>query len=271
MKKLGVLGVALLVAMGLALAAGPAAFASTAVHCPPTGTDDLQAAMNSAPAGSQILIYGTCTGNFTVPKDLTLVGENAVLDGNNSGTVLTVPAGVTAVVDYLTIQHGDAGQGGGILNEGTLTLNSATVSNNNLAGGGDGAGIFNDHGTLTLRSSTVADNSTQGGSGGGVFNNIGTINVVGSSISNNRASEGGGFFNEGTLTISSSTVSGNVAFNGDGGGILNEFSQLTLKSSTVTGNSASMDGGGIWTLSPPPPTLRGTAISGNSPDDCVGC
>ncbi|MBV8386589.1 MAG: hypothetical protein JO155_07345, partial [Acidimicrobiia bacterium] len=123
MKKLTVLGAALLVGLGLTVTVGPTAFAAITVHCPASPPNDLQTVMNNAPVGSQINISGTCIGNFTVPKKLTLVGQGAVLDGNHTGTVLTVASGVTAVVDYLTIQNGNSGgSGGGISDEGTLTL-----------------------------------------------------------------------------------------------------------------------------------------------------
>ena len=156
MKKMVMFGLALLAALAVALVGATPALAATAVHCPPTGGDDLQTVMNNAAPGAQILIYGTCTGNFTVTKNLTLVGEKGVLDGNNSGVVLTVNTGVTVVVDYLTIQHGNAVKGAGAYNSGTMTLNGSTVSGNSASAGG--GGIYN-NGTATLKSSAVSGNT----------------------------------------------------------------------------------------------------------------
>ena len=54
----------------------------------------------------------------------------ATLDGADSATVLTEISGVSARLDLLTIQHGSAGRGGGggILNDGTVTLNFSRVT-----------------------------------------------------------------------------------------------------------------------------------------------
>jgi hypothetical protein len=288
MKKLAILGSVLLMALGLALAGAPSALASTVVHCP---TDDLQAALNSAPAGSQIIIYGTCTGNFTVPTNVTLVGENAVLDGNHSGTVLTVNSGVTAEVDYLTIQNGSHE---GIINRGTLTLKDATVSSNTTAstGGGifnqlavstltlkastvsgntarnDGGGIANNGGTVTVTSSTVSGN-TANDVGGGIFNNGGpsTLTITGSTLYNNTARvNGGAVSNVGTTTITGSTVYDNTA-GSDGGGIDIGNGTVSLTSSTVTNNTAATDGGGIFNAGTA--ALRGSSVSANTPNNCA--
>ncbi len=51
--------------------------------------------------------------------------------------------------------------------------------------------------------------------------------------------------NEGTLAVSSSTISGNNTWNGDGGGILNNYT-LFFSLSTLSGNHAAFDGGGIF-------------------------
>ena len=104
MRKLGILGSALLLALGLATVGTPSVLASTAVTCPPGS--NLQNAINAAPSGATLNITGTCTGNFTISgKNLTFVG--GTLDGNNSGTVLTVNSGATAVLKDVTVQHGN--------------------------------------------------------------------------------------------------------------------------------------------------------------------
>jgi len=132
---------------------------------------DLQSAINSAPSGATLQVYGTCSGNYTLNQNLTLVGhQTAVLDGQGSGTVLTVAAGATAQVTNFTITSGDALSGGGVNNSGTLTLTRDTVTN---SFGSSGGGIFNS-GSLTLNGTTVSLNQS-GGFGGGV----GAYNVGG--------------------------------------------------------------------------------------------
>jgi hypothetical protein len=127
--------------------------------------------------------------------------------------------------------------GGGILNEGTLSLTNCTVSGNttDIAGGG----IWNGA-TLTLANSTVSENIA--GDGGGIYNN-GTLTLTNSTVSGNTAWAGGGLGGgEGvnlysTSTLINSTVSGNTARSGEGGGILNAGT-LALINSTVSGDIA---------------------------------
>jgi hypothetical protein len=228
------------------------------------------------------------SGELLIRKNLTIAGPGAgelTVSGNNASRVFEVtktPNSVT--LSGLTISKGVAngvglaGEGGGILNHGTLTVSAGTLSGNSAAQGG---GILND-GTMTVSHSTLTGNSS--GQGGGILND-GTLTVSGSTLSSNGSlglSYGGGIFNFGTLTVSGSTLSGNSAWRGGGiwnggtatvsdgstlfgnsastgGGILNDGT-LTVSNSTLTGNSASY-GGGInnqGTL-----TVSGSTLSGN--------
>ena len=128
---------------------------------------------------------------------------------------------VHAAISGMTIRHGNInGDGGGIFQNGMLTVTNSIVSGNAAS---NGAGIFFQNGsTLTLTNSIVSGN-TASSSGSGIFNS------------------------GGTLTVTDSTVSGNTA-PGSGGGILNSNGgSLTITNSTVSENGASGTGGGIWT------------------------
>ena len=167
----------LLAGLAVALTAPPAS-ASTEVTCP---HDNLQAAINAAAPGATIEVSGTCTGHFTITKDLTIQGQPATtLDGGGTGIVVTVDQGATAVLDTLTIQHGDGFIGGGIFNGGAVTLEDSTVSGN----------------TATLSH------------GGGIYN-TGAVTLKDSTVSGNTARFAGGIANQGTVTLTDSTVSGN--------------------------------------------------------------
>ena len=85
--------------------------------------------------------------------------DQLTVSGNNNssvGSVFTVNSGAVATLYGLTIANGSAtGNGGGIHNSGTTTLQNCFVMNN-AAPSGYGGGIFNG-GTLNLLDSTVAE------------------------------------------------------------------------------------------------------------------
>ena len=195
----------------------------------------------SCPAKSPI----TLTSTISINQNLTITGPGAstmVVSGDNAVEVFAVNSG-TVTISGLTIENGvSPAGGGGILNDGTLTINSSTVSGNTDNGeSGGGGGILNE-GTLTINSSTVSGNTANDYPGGGIFNFTGT------------------------LTINSSTVSGNTVNGFPGGGIGNFSGFLTINSSTVSGNT-SVEGAGIISVVPPrsappswPPTRGGTVL-----------
>jgi hypothetical protein len=119
--------------------------------------------------------------------------------------IFTVPAAVTVSISDLTITNGVVNEGGGIWNQGSLTLNNATISGN--GGGVGGGGIYN-RGTLTLNNATVSRNGAR--DGGGIYNALGgslTLNYA--TVSDNTSASydllggglGGGVYNGGTLTL----------------------------------------------------------------------
>lgn len=145
------------------------------------------------------------------------------ISGNNASLVLFVSDGTTVSISDITITGGNSsgGDGGGIQNRGTLTVNNSTITGNVAR---FGAGIANINGTLFVGNSTISGNSVSGNNadGGGLANFSGTMTVTNSTISGNSATdEGGGIVNIGnTLTVNSSTICNNSAVGG-GGGIFN--------------------------------------------------
>ena len=257
------------------------------------GATPLATAITAANAGDTINVWGTCTGNFTVSKNLTLKGQNknAILDGNESGTVLQITDGTTTV-DGLKITNGVADVsspdnnglccvGGGIAisgpTAGARVLNSLVTGNSASLFGG---AIDVDEGTLDLVNSTVSANTAVSGSGG-IDTDFGTVTLTGSTVSGNTVTNGsaGGIWNfGGTVTLNNSTISGNSASRPSpdlvarGGGVRNELSQATLTLSgttTITGNHAE-EGGGISNLSSATVLASNWtgSISGNTPDQC---
>jgi len=203
------------------------------------------------------------TGDLDILDDLTIIGKGAkktFINGNKIDRVFHVIGNVKVNINDITIQNGLSDSGGGIYNEGTLTITYSTVSNNSAYGidFAFGGGIYN-YGTLMINKSTVSNNMVTADSprGGGIYNR-GTLTITKSDFSNNSASGvwyavGGSIYNEsGTLTITKSTVSNNSASGIDyavGGAIHNSIGTLTITKSTVSNNSASgadnVRGGGI--------------------------
>jgi hypothetical protein len=231
------------------VAAAGASPAGITVNCP---TDNLQDAIDSAAAGSVLLVDGTCTGNFYIVKNLTLSGP-AILDGGGIqttyGATLNVISG-TVILNNLVIQNGVGidGLGGGLWNSGQLTLNHSTVTHNTAYGVG---GVFN-MGQLTLNGSTVSNNTATNGNGGGIFN-------CGASLHDYGLCTGA----PGSLTLNYSIVSNNVGGSGDGGGIANDGQAvMTLNGSIVSGNTTGGNGGGIENHGTA--TLNFSTVSGNA-------
>ncbi len=133
---------------------------------------------------------------------------------------------------------GNGGRGGGgIKNEGVLTITESTFSGNFALEVG-GGGIWN-RGDLTISNSTFFDNSAVS-TGGGV-RNFGTLSVTNSTFSGNRGGggdEGGGIQNDGgILTVTHSTFSDNRGGH-TGHGIVNGGGSLHLTNSLFTNNAS---------------------------------
>jgi hypothetical protein len=207
------------------------------------GAQSLQQAVDTAAAGDTLIVKGTCFGNSSIDKNLTLEGVTnkafgiATLDGSGFGGTVLTDNNATVAIKGLTIASGTTGGIGNSCCSGSLTLTDSIVSGNT------DAGIRNLGGRITLVTSTVRDNA-----GGGIDNLGGRITLTDSTVSGNTATaSGGGINNAGLLTLTNSTVSGNRA-SGGGGGIFNSgepgFTGLTLTNSIVSGNTAGLLGGG---------------------------
>ena len=176
------------------------------------------------------------------------------VDGGRGYCLFTVDKGATVEISGLSLAKGNNDSpvadddGGGIFNNGTLTIDSCTLSGNDA--GESGGGIFN-AGTLTVSNSMFVNNLAANGEGG-ALSNAGTMTVSNCILSGNATDDAGGgaIYNSGTLTISGSTLSGNAgAFFG---GAIDNTGNLTVSNSTLTGNSATLggSGGGIFNAGP---------------------
>lgn len=220
----------------------------------------LRGAIAEANAGDtiQFSITGTITldpslGPLIIPKseNLTINAANddgssrISVSGNNKVQDFWVQAGANATLVGLKIIQGKADSGGGVLNDGTLTIRSCTLSGNTAKR--NGGAIAND-GTLTIRSSTLSGNSA--GRNGGAIANLALLDST-----------------TGTLTMRNSTLAGNTA-GGNGGGLSN-FGTARIENSTIANNSAFYYGG-IDLHGSSRTFLANTIIARNNPFDIGG-
>jgi CSLREA domain-containing protein len=227
----------------------------------------------AAGSGADVITFSV-SGTISMPTgaviagDLSILGAGAIaVDGANSIQVFAIPGG-TVTLSGLTITGGDAFFGAAVFNDGAIvTVTDSTISGN-TAGVGGGGGIYN-NGTMTITNSTITANSASG-PGGGIFNN-GPLTIADSTISGNTAGDAGGgiYNNSGTLAITDSTISGNTA--GDsGGGVYNASNTVTVTGSTISGNAAGTTGGGIFNNVGGHLTVTTSTIGGNTADTGAG-
>jgi LPXTG-site transpeptidase (sortase) family protein len=137
-----------------------------------SGAGSLRQAMADLCPGGTITFGGdtsiTLTSDtLTVDKDMSIdgTGHSVTVSGGYTLIVFTVYSGEIRL-NHLTITNGFANFGGGIFNNGTLTVQNSTFSGNRAAL--EGGGIFN-YGTMTVQNSTFSGNWASG-PGGGIFN-----------------------------------------------------------------------------------------------------
>ena len=175
--------------------------------------------------------------------------------GKATERVFTILENVEVTLRNLTIQKGYPAQvpfsGGGIRNQGDLTIENCLIRKNSA---GDGGGILN-RGNLLVINSTISHNFADGigepaiecGTGGGINNAFGYSLVIhNSQIKNNIAAGKGGGLHiacEGNANIVNTEISENKSTK-NGGGIFLKGT-LTLIDSLITRNSTPADGGGI--------------------------
>src|SRR5438132_10844674 len=166
--------------IGLALAYAPMAHAGGVVSiC--DGTPAAEANLRTALAGGGKVTF-TCSGTIILSSTVTIsspnettidgTGQNVTISGGNALTVFFVPTGVKLNLNKPTIANGSADSGGGIYNEGMLTVNNSTLSSNSAQN--ERGGIENDYGTLTVSNSNFSSNKGVD-SGGSIEHNVRTM------------------------------------------------------------------------------------------------
>jgi hypothetical protein len=235
----------------------------------------------------QILPPSPPAANITVTiQNLTVQNGNSTDGGADSGgggirngANLTTSGGIVQLINVLVTGNTVAGYGGGISNDGTMTITGSIISGNTASAHGGGI-VAGDAGSVSISNTTLAGNhaGAGGGEGGGLF--MGFFSVTAppvvtidtSTISGNDAGTGGGIArNRGSLTVTNSTISGNTSFTLGGGGIYDSggyVSSMLLLNCTISNNMTSASsGGGIFNngllVSTFETKLANTIVAGN--------
>jgi len=230
---------------------------------PTTACKTIGHAISLAASGDSIMVgAATYPENLSIGISLTIMGSGAgitIVDGGGVNRVLAISSSAQVSLSRLTVRHGYARSGGGISNNGVLTINHSVISANTASSGACNSSLCENY-------------------GGGIQNG-GTLTLNNSSVKGNKISIqctikcfsfGGGIWNSGTLVMNSTTVSGNsVSANcpigkvcdGEGGGIFNHYATVTISKSTISGNGAKAGGGieNTGTL-----TMTNSTVNGNT-------
>ena len=265
------------------LMAGDATALNTAINTanstPGSDTILLTANITLTSVGNSSPDFGD-TGLVPIMSDITIDGRGfsitrdagapnfrillVVNGGNLTLRNVRVSAGVGTAVFNNTFCSGSS-CGGGVYNQGTLTITNSTISDNSASE--FGGGIYN-QGTLTIMNSTFSGN-TAASNGGGVYQRSGsTLTITNSTFSGNSAGgRGGGVaIIDSGVTIMNSMFSGNTA--GSEGGAVSSFGGvITITNSIISSNSAVI-GGGVSSLDSF--TITNSIVTGNSATDGGG-
>jgi hypothetical protein len=242
------------------------------------GFDDLQAALDAASEGSELLLCaGVHAGPFVASQPVTLrASGEVVLSGANAGSTLTVPGG--SALYGLSLRDGDGDMGGAlrVTSAGTLHLEDCRLSGSRARLGGglalapataatlvrttiedneameNGGGVYvPEDASLDLSDSSAVQGNRASGAGGGVC--LVDASLVGGVVSGNTVQDdpisptpagsgGGGVWTQGVCTITAAEISGNAA--PQGAGVMTMGAELSLVDVSVHDNTTGPDGAG---------------------------
>ena len=218
------------------------------------------------------------TGSWTCNYNVKLCLNGKTITGANNEATITVAENASLTITDCSegetgkITHASGESGSGISNNGTLVLNSGSISGNTVSSYGGGVTNL---GSFTMSGGSIQNNSSSDESsfhgGGGVYTN-GTFTMTGGTINGNQANYGGGVYNYANFNLSGSgRIEKNNANHGAGvytGSNWEETKTFTMSGGSISGNTSTRDGGGVsnmWIFN-----LNGGSISGNSANEGGG-
>lgn len=218
-------------------------------------------------------------GDLDLTEDVNIEGADAatfIINAAYLDRVFHIVGSDTDVVlRNITITGGrKIGGGGGIGNDGILTVEDAVIAGNQTDSYSGGGGIYHSGTILTLTRTLLRDNHAINsiGNGGGVFHNTGILIVNDCLFDRNSAEQGGAIYAyASSLYVTDTLFFGNTASR-TGGAIENYFTKnsfivgsafvkntadvggaiytyyypLRVNNSTFNGNTANTRGGGLY-------------------------
>ena len=199
---------------------------------------------------------------FTIPANVTLVlDQNITLHGHNGNTapIVIVNGGAFRMREGAMITGNvrtpvrDGGAGAVNLDLGTFEMTGGTISHNTAAGNGGGVRVLN--GTFTMNAGMISHNTAINGGGVQVFshhhNQRPVFNFNGGTISNNSSSNGGGVWVGGgngivAFTMNGGNITHNIADNGGGIYHARRHTAANIRGGIISSNIAHLYGGGVF-------------------------
>lgn len=238
--------------------------------------------LGSGPASTVVDAQGTSPVPLDVRSATVTVRGVSFINGltSNSGGGLYLLSSKVNLTDCHILDNRTTGAaaGGGVYSSSTdLTLYGCLVTGNrsgSSSGNGGGGGISVTNGSLVIDSTTVSNNIA-GSAGAGLYCTNGTAVLSNSTFSGHSSAIRGGAIRsmDCDLTLVNTTLSGNSA-DLAGGGVNASGGSLSLINATITGNTVrSGGGGGIYVASTTTATMHHTLIAHNdgpAGPDCDG-
>lgn len=262
-------GAAMLFASVGAVANQTAALADTPVACSESALVAAVNLANTTSAADTLALASGCTyvltsshGGLTdglpvITTPIEMIGPATITRASllPFRIVEVSSTGSLTLTTAVAITNGSAvGNGGGILNQGAVTLtNSSLTGNTATISGGGLANADTPSGTApaaTFTRSPVSANVAVLGSGGGIYNGLrGTLTTTG-------------------VSGSPLVITGNTGRRGGGIAAVNSTA-TTLTQTAVTVNHSLLTAGGVYRQAGTM-TTTDTPISANTPNNCVG-
>ena len=230
--------------------------------------------------------------SLTVDKNVNIIGENqvnTVIDAKGQNNIFIVAKGFAVSIQNLTLTNGlTLNCGGAVRNDGNLTLEDCTLSDNNACYGGaienygnlnmgdctfnanivskeyfEGSAIRND-GTMAASGCTFTRNNATVMGSGTIYNKGTITSLSGCTFTGNNAQVcGGAVDNEGIINmVGDCTFINNTAYTF--AGAIYNGGTVTVRDCTFTGNNATQGGGGGAIVNGGTMTVSGCTFTGNN-------